>query len=254
MDFTIEKYRELVLALKGASYEFVRYDEYCNGKRAERMIVMRHDVDRSVKRAVRLAKVEKEIGVRASYYFREQFIGEDVVYIASLGHEVGFHYEDLVTEKGDVDRAYLRFLRNISALRELVDVKTITMHGSPLSSIDSGKLWQRYDYRDIGIIGEPKFDVNWSEMFYLTDTGRNWRGVSRRDKINKFQYIWDKQGFIYQATDDIIKALEHNNFPSKVMISIHPQRWSDGIINWVQELLFQSCKNILKVILLRFFN
>ena len=107
MDFTIEKYRELVLALKGASYEFVRYDEYCNGKRAERMIVMRHDVDRSVKRAVRLAKVEKEIGVRASYYFREQFIGEDVEFLPEVYKE-GFiigHTDNylLVKSKGNID-------------------------------------------------------------------------------------------------------------------------------------------------------
>ena len=99
MDFTIEKYRELLLALKEAGYELMRYDEYCEGKRAERMVVMRHDVDRSVERARRLAEVEKEMGVRTSYYFREKFVlnnGDDIKYIAGLGHEVGYHYEDLV--------------------------------------------------------------------------------------------------------------------------------------------------------------
>ena len=254
MDFTIDKYRELVLALKGAGYEFVRYDEYCEGQRAERMVVMRHDVDRSVERAKRLAEIEKEMDVKASYYFRERFIGDDVVCIASLGHEVGYHYEDLVEEKGDVDRAYARCMRNIEILRQLVDVRTITMHGSPMSGIDSGELWRRYNYRDIGIIGEPRFDINWSEMFYLTDTGRSWNGVSRRDKINKFQYIWENKCFIYRRTDDIIKALEQGKFPTKVMITIHPQRWSEGIMHWLKEFVFQSCKNVLKFILLKIFN
>jgi hypothetical protein len=35
-----------------------------------------------------------------------------------------------------------------------------------------------------GIIGEPYFDVDFSKMLYLTDTGRRWDGgiVSVRDK------------------------------------------------------------------------
>ena len=133
MDFTIDKYRELLLALQGSGYELMRYDEFCGGKRAEKMIVMRHDVDRSVKRARRLARVENEMGVKASYYFREKFIGDDVVCIVSLGHEVGYHYEELVTEKGDVEKAYARFVRNVKKMRQVADVRTITMHGSPMS-------------------------------------------------------------------------------------------------------------------------
>ena len=44
-----------------------------------------------------------------------------------------------------------------------------------------------YDYRDYGIIAEPYFDVDFDEVFYLTDTGRRWDGdsVSVRDKVLK---------------------------------------------------------------------
>jgi hypothetical protein len=46
-------------------------------------------------------------------------------------------------------------------------------------------LWKRYDYRELGIIGEPYLDVDFDEVFYLTDTGRRWDGeaVSVRDKV-----------------------------------------------------------------------
>ena len=251
MDFTIEKYRELVLALKEAGYELVRYDEYCEGKRAEMMVVMRHDVDRSVAKARRLAETEKEMGVRASYYFRERFIGEDVVYIARLGHEVGYHYEDLVTEKGDVDKAYARCVRNIEALRQLVDVRTITMHGSPMSEIDSRGMWEKYDYREIGVIGEPQMDVDWAEMFYLTDTGRSWNGVSRRDKVASMQSEWEAKGWTYETTDDVIRALREERFPKRAMITTHPQRWADGLGEWVRELVMQRVKNWVKKTLLK---
>ncbi len=32
------------------------------------------------------------------------------------------------------------------------------------------------DYNLIGILGAPYFDVNFNEVFYLSDTGRRWDG------------------------------------------------------------------------------
>jgi hypothetical protein len=251
MDFTIKKYKELISALKDTGYEFVTYAEYCEGLRADKLVVMRHDVDRSVERARRLAEVENEMGVKASYYFREKFIGDDVVCIASLGHEVGYHYEELVTEKGDVERAYVRFMRNVCALRELVDVKTITMHGAPTSRFDSKEMWRVCDYKKLGLIGEPQFDVDWNDMFYLTDTGRSWNGVSRRDKVVEFKLIWKAKGWVYKTTDDVIKAVRNGSFPNRVMMTIHPQRWTDNMWKWFKELVGQSIKNFVKKFLLR---
>ena len=251
MDFTIKKYRELVLVLNDAGYEFVTYAEYCEGRRADKFIVIRHDVDMSVERARRLAEVENEMRVKASYYFREKFIGDDVVCIASLGHEVGYHYEELVTEKGDVERAYVRFMRNVCALRKLVDVKTITMHGAPTSRFDSKEMWRVYDYKKLGLIGEPQFDVDWNDMFYLTDTGRSWNGVSRRDKVVEFKLIWEAKGWVYKTTDDVIKAVRNGSFPNRVMMTTHPQRWADGWGEWLKELVMQRVKNWVKMVLLK---
>jgi hypothetical protein len=45
------------------------------------------------------------------------------------------------------------------------------MHGSPLSRINNLDLWQTHDYRDLGIAGEPYLDVDFTQVFYLTDTG-----------------------------------------------------------------------------------
>ena len=68
-----------------------------------------------------------------------------------------------------------------SSLRlTLSPVKTICMHGSPLSKWDNRDLWKRYNYRDYGIIAEPYFDVDFDEVFYITDTGRRWDG----DKVS----------------------------------------------------------------------
>ena len=169
-----------------------------------------------------------------------------MVCIASLGHEVGYHYEELVTEKGDVERAYVRFMRNVCALRELVDVKTITMHGAPTSRFDSKEMWRVYDYKKLGLIGESQIDVDWNEMFYLTDTGRSWNGVSRRDKVAERVLAWKAKGWVYEKTDDVIKALKEGSFPNCVMMTTHPQRWSDNMCEWIKEFVMQGIKNLVK--------
>ena len=214
MDFTLKKYCELLTTLQNTGYVFVTYADFCGDKIADRLVVLRHDVDRNVPSALEMAKLENTLGVKASYYFREKFINtryfNDILTIANLGHEIGYHYEDLVLEKGDIDKAYARFVRNVDSLKEYVDIKTITMHGSPMSSIDSKEMWRVYDYRSLGLIGEPQFDVDWSKMVYLTDTGRSWSGVSRRDKIVEYESYWRDNGWIYNATNDMIKALKRH--------------------------------------------
>src|SRR5690625_6415775 len=37
----------------------------------------------------------------------------------------------------------------------------------------SRDLWKWYSYRDYGIIAEPYFDLDFSRVLYLTDTGRS---------------------------------------------------------------------------------
>ncbi len=55
-----------------------------------------------------------------------------------------------------------------------------------MSRINNLDLWKEHDYRDVGIIGEPYQDVDFSKVFYLTDTGRKWNhaGVSIRDRVD----------------------------------------------------------------------
>jgi hypothetical protein len=200
------------------------------------------------------AKIQIGLGIKGSYYFRavsESWDESVIKEIASLGHEVGYHYETMDTANGDISKAWDMFRYNLDKLRKLADVQTICMHGSPYSKFDNKKLWEKYDYKGLGIIGEPYFDINFNEVFYLTDTGRRWDGwkVSIRDKVSQ-QDEWVKRGLVFHTTDDIIKAVKLGKFPDKTMITTHPQRWTDNPILWTKELVWQNTKNIIKKLFL----
>jgi len=71
------------------------------------------------------------------------------------------------------------------------DLRHVAAGYGTKSPYESQDIWenrqepgQEYDYRKLGIIGEPYFDIDYDQVFYLTDTGRRWDSwkVSVRDK------------------------------------------------------------------------
>ncbi len=255
MDFTRTKYSQLIAQLQASGYSFITFADYCAGSRPERYVILRHDVDLKPQRSLDIAQDEHRQGATASYYFRavaESWDETVIKAIAQMGFEVGYHYESLTTCNGDIDAAYHDFCTHLQRLRMLTDVRTICMHGSPKSSYDSKDIWQKYDFKQLGIVGEPYLTADFSDLFYLTDTGRRWDGykVSVRDKIKGHQESWDAQGLTFHTTDDIIQALRKRRLPNHIMITTHPQRWMQVGVGWTKELILQNIKNIIKKIII----
>lgn len=241
MDFTLVKFSALLDALRGYGFH---------------TLVLRHDVDLRPENSLRTACLEAEKGMYGIYYFRavpESWDESIIREIAALGHEVGYHYESLTTCDGDIDKAYADFCKNLEALRKLVPVTSICMHGSPRSPYDSKDIWKKYDYKALGIESEPYLDTDFSKVFYLTDTGRRWDGykVSVRDKIPQYQDEWTARGLTFHSTDDIIRGLQEDIIPKDLMMTVHPQRWNPFGFAWCKELALQNAKNIVKRLIVK---
>jgi hypothetical protein len=133
-DFTQEKYKELLSGIKEKNIpvfgikDFIEYP-------VNKGIIIRHDVDRKAKNALITAKIENEFGFKTTYYFRitkGSFKPEIIKEISDMGHEIGYHYEDLSIAKGNYEKAIELFTKHLKKFDTLADVKTIAMHGRPL--------------------------------------------------------------------------------------------------------------------------
>lgn len=285
-DFSLTTFKFLLTTLIKSSYTFSPF--YKRNTGAPREIILRHDVDLKPQNAVAIAKIEEDLGLAGSFYFRivpGSFDPAAIRKIASMGHETGYHYEDMNfawaklkaqgsglraqgehLERQVADIGIGLFLNNLNDLRKIVPVKTICMHGSPMSRWDSRVLWKYYDYHDFGIIGEPYFDINFDEVLYLTDTGRRWDGDSvnirdlttgdRRKTTEKFTAspsfpLTLSASYRFHSTFDIIRAAEEGKLPDKIMMTFHPQRWTDNLLPWIKELLWQNTKNQVKYYIIR---
>ena len=244
MDFTIDQYQKLITTIQSEGFAFQTFDEFLKSP-GEKVVILRHDVDLLPNNSLKFAKIQAEIGAKGTYYFRavpESWDEKVIKEISGLGHEIGYHYETMDTANGNIDKAWDQFRFHLEALRKLVEVSTICMHGSPRSRFDNKEIWNKYDYTSLGLIGEPYYDVDFNKVFYLTDTGRMWDGhkVSVRDKVNtSFTES-------YHSTSQIIEALKMNQLPNQIMFTFHPQRWHNDFFKWTNELLIQNAKNIVK--------
>lgn len=237
MDFTVEKYKELLEALK-----------------KHKCFSLRHDVDLRPDFSLRIAQVEAASGLSATYYFRtvpESYDEAIIQQIVSLGHRAGYHYECLTTCNGDMKAAYDDFCLNLERLRKIVPITTACAHGSPRSPWNSQDIWLHNEIHALGIDYEPMLDTDFSKTLYITDTGRRWDGykVSVRDKVPRYQEQWTAEGLVFHSTDDIINALNNPQHPihlKSLLVNTHPQRWMPFGIQWMMEAGLQQAKNIAK--------
>ena len=95
-DFTVEHYRELLESARAGGYRFAFFDREPQAGD----LLLRHDVDLSLDAAIRLAELEAEAGVPATYFLMTRSVfynldsrdGERALErLRELGHRVGLH-------------------------------------------------------------------------------------------------------------------------------------------------------------------
>jgi hypothetical protein len=246
-DFTLHKYDELLNAIQKAEYDVKPVANFLESPN-EKCIILRHDVDRDIRRALEMALIENERNIISTYYFRYKksvFKPDIIKEIAALGHEIGYHYEVLDKSKGDILKAKDIFVEELNDFRKISEVRTVCMHGNPLTPWVNSNLWNHYQLSDFAIMGEPYISIDYSKVLYITDTGRTWG----EPNVNVKDIVSDDKVKLtavnVESTDDVINLILENRI-SQICISAHPNRWCNDTWGWSKEYVFQNMKNVVK--------
>jgi hypothetical protein len=264
MDFTYDTYRELLETGLAADYDYLTVREYVTRRRQddgrsavdeegrqppdderstdplpERFVVLRHDIDRKPWNALAKAEIEAEYGIESSYYVRtvdKTFVPEVVRTIADLGHEVGYHYEDLDRGDGDPTDAIASFESHLERVRDLVAVDTVCMHGNPLTPHDNRDLWDHASLDRFDLLGEAYLSMDFEDVTYFSDTGRTWQdGVL---KIKDHTMGEGTKAVEADTTADLMAVLADHRV-DRLCVLTHPNRWAGSY----QEHLVESAKD-----------
>lgn len=246
--FSFAAYETLVSTALDAGYEFLTVRDYLRSTdRPERFVILRHDVDRKPENAEKMAELEAEYGVPATYYFRTStFTQERVERVEALGHEVGYHYEDYVRASGDVDNAHRLFSGSLREFRRAATIDTVCMHGNPLSPHDNRDMWRESDapgFDTYDLLGEAYLSMDFEDVTYFSDTGRTWLDGPLKIKDHT---MGEGEKTVTADTTADLTALLRDGAVDRVCLLAHPNRWADSLPELYAERTKDHAVNLVK--------
>lgn len=175
MEFTYLAYEKLIKQLKDKGYKFCDYTNYID---RNKVVILRHDIDTSLNKALEMAKLENSLGVSAYYFV---LLSTDFYNINSekslkilkeirqLGGKIGLHFDEKkynLKSKEDYIK-YVNYELDISSrvLEEKIDV--VSMHRP-------SKDFLEMDLEIPNVINsyQKKF---FNDFKYVSDSRMSWR-------------------------------------------------------------------------------
>lgn len=139
--YKIGKYEKLLVELSlNNKIKLLSFEDYLDQKTPnteKSIVIIRHDVDISLKRAEKMLQLDKKYEIPSTYFFRnkcEKYIFEDIIGILNdiKKHkqiQVGFHYSTLTNTKGNIEEAKSKFVEELSLFNRYVPIKFLAAHG-----------------------------------------------------------------------------------------------------------------------------
>lgn len=185
--FTLGEYREYLTLALAEGYRFVSFESLDNADHHHGgEILLRHDIDYGPAFMRRMAAIEGELGVRATYcvdveslWYRietpENRAG--IAEVLEAGHWLGLHFSASTIDSDQ--EVCERILEHAAYLgREFGrDVRVVSFHMPGRRRVDHLELPN-------GLINTygPRF---FTEIAYVSDSNQNWRGVDFMDVVRR---------------------------------------------------------------------
>ena len=177
MEFTYIAYENIIRELNDNEYDFT---DYHNWSKYSHSVILRHDIDYDISKAIQLAALENAMGVKSTYFvlltsdFYNVFSKESydgLMKIMNYGHEIGLHFDEVRYQdcEGDTDRVVEHILEETRLLGKCIgkEVNVVSMHRPSRAVLDAN-------------LQIPDMINSYSQTFfkefkYLSDSRRQWR-------------------------------------------------------------------------------
>lgn len=141
-------------------------------------MIIRHDIDLEIEKAIMMAKLEQEMGVSSTYFVlvTSNFFNifskrnqDQLRRICDMGHEVGLHFDEV---KYDAETDLVRAMEQEAELLERClgrEVRSLSMHRPSRTTLEAD--YRVADGRIVNSYGTEFF----RRHKYVSDSRRNWR-------------------------------------------------------------------------------
>ncbi len=206
--FTIGHYRELVQLAKDQGFLFILHKDVFTPERKD--IIWRHDVEFSPDIALKMAEIEHELGVQATYFFQihsefynilERYMSDILRKIRDLDHHIGLHYDSHYYNVNDEETLERTIRQDKLYFEQIFDLELDT------------------------------FSFHNTTPFILSCQKDSYGGmlnVYSKKIMSNYQYCSDSTGFWrYEILDKVLKDTEVHH----LQVLTHDAMWSDTVLS-----------------------
>ena len=198
--FSIDSYQYLINLIKTCNRKVITFKEFFHGKEG---IILRHDVDFCLSRALEIAKIEYKNKISSTFFMMlnskiynllNKNNKDNLANIISLGHKIGLHFDaSLYKEKKvSLDAACIKECESLESLiKNKVDI--ISFH-RPCKELIGRK-------SKIGLRNHTYMPELMQSIKYCSDSGGSWK---------------------YDDPEDLIKDISIKN----IQLLTHPIWWT----------------------------
>lgn len=236
------------------NYNTITVDRILEQVSETKWIVVKHDVETNVQKALELAKIEAKYNIKATYFVQADLLeqnSEILHQIQAFGHEVTYHYDVLDANGGDYKKATDEFIQNIKLFEKYgFSVNTVCPHGNPVMIRDgwnSNKDFFRNkrvkdsfsNILDMVVDLPNRVDYNYT---YISDAGYGFKEI-----VNISDNDIKNTGDIdIENHKELLKLI---NLKNNVIISTHPHRWEKNSLIFMKNVyLFRVLRIIARTL------
>jgi hypothetical protein len=134
-ELSYSHYRSVLDKAIAAGYEIVPFRDSHQISGSKRVIVLRHDIDALINKAIPIAEIEASMGIQSTYFIRSYADDYDldddqvkavIAALSKLNHEIGIHYETGNLMNSDADDPEKIFLDEKTRLERACGLKIIS--------------------------------------------------------------------------------------------------------------------------------
>ncbi|KKQ18754.1 MAG: hypothetical protein US31_C0002G0099 [Berkelbacteria bacterium GW2011_GWA1_36_9] len=200
-DFSVKHYQEILEKALKDDFKIINFQKLKKAQKSSKIILLRHDIDCSPRRALEIAKIENNLKIKSTFFVRvhgefyhpfDRITFPVLKEIIKMGHEIGLHTE--------ARNLALEFKMNMIDLFKIEKKILETMLSIKIESAsehaDFGRTkdyWTNHFFtkvkkEKVGIKNFPQ-EKRFQEFHYLSDSLGHWREGCLCQNFQKYQYI-----------------------------------------------------------------
>lgn len=190
MKFTYEAYKKLIETLKSNNYHSTNYH---NDQVSQKSVILRHDVDNSLEKALIFAQYEQQLGIKSTYFvlltsnfynIASQKSRNILKQIQKMGHEIGLHFDEMAygaLKKESLIKCVEKEAEIMCHITGL-EISTVSMHRPSKQTLEGDYVF-------------PTLVNSYSQKYfkaykYLSDSRMHWReNVLEIIESNAFDHL-----------------------------------------------------------------